>query len=62
MLEIKNIYENAEKLYKRFIKIVSDKEIQLPDIHILLQASVEEVKRRNMLRQIERGQKLSENN
>ena len=56
------IYENAEKLYKRFIKIVNDKEIQLPDTHILLQASVEEVKRRNMLRQIERGQKLSENN
>ena len=52
------IYENAEKLYKRFIKIVNDKEIQLPDTHILLQASVEEVKRRNMLRQIERGQKL----
>ena len=56
------IYENAEKLYKRFIKIVNDKEIQLPDTHILLQASVEEVKRRNILRQIERGQKLSENN
>ena len=33
----------------------------MPDEHIWLQASSEEVMKRNKIRQIERGQKLSEN-
>ena len=39
-----------KNLYKRFIKIVNDKEIQLPDTHILLQASVEEVKKKKYIK------------
>lgn len=62
--DIKNwsgIYENAEKLYKRFIAITKEREIELPDEYIWLQADGEEIVRRNQIREIERGQKLSEN-
>lgn len=55
------IYENAEKLYKKFIAITSKNGISLPDEYIWLQANSEEIVRRNKTRQIERGQKLSEN-
>ncbi len=61
--DIKNwsgIYENAEKLYERFITITREREIVLPDEYIWLQADSEEIVRRNKIRQIERGQKLSE--
>ena len=62
--DIKNwsgIYENAEKLYKRFIAITKEREIRLPDEYIWLQADEKEIVRRNQIREIERGQKLSEN-
>ena len=55
------IYENAKKLYERFIMITRERKIELPDGYIWLQADYEEVLRRNQTRQIERGQKLSEN-
>ena len=55
------IYENAEKLYKKFIAITSKNGIRLPDEYIWLQANSEEIVRRNKTRQIIRGQKLSEN-
>lgn len=55
------IYENAEKLYKRFITITMESGIVLPDEYIWLQADSEEIVRRNKIRQIERKQKLSEN-
>ena len=61
--KIKNwngIYENANKLYARLIKAIEENEIQLPDKYIWLQASSEEILKRNKSRQIERGQKLSE--
>ena len=57
----KGIYENAEQLYKKFISEANKNGIKLPDKYIWLQASSEEVIRRNKLREIERGQKLSEN-
>ena len=57
----KGIYENAEHLYKKFILGAKESGIKLPDKYIWLQASSEEVIRRNKLREIERGQKLSEN-
>ena len=62
--DIKNwsgIYENAEKLYKSFIAITKERGIELPDEYIWLQADEKEIVRRNQTRQIERGQKLSEN-
>lgn len=55
------IYENAEKLYKKFIIIARENRIYLPDEYIWLQANNEEILRRNKARQIERGQELSEN-
>lgn len=55
------IYENAEKLYERFITITRERRIELPDAYIWLQADFEELVRRNRTRQIERKQKLSEN-
>lgn len=62
--EIKNwkgIYANARLLYERFITMAEESKISLPDGHIWLQASSEEVKKRNKARQIERGKALSEN-
>ncbi len=58
----KGIYANACQLYKEFNIIVDKNKISLPDEYIWLQASSEEVIRRNKIRQIERRQKLSENN
>ncbi len=58
----KGIYANASQLYEEFNTIADKNKISLPDEHIWLQASSEEVIRRNKIRQIERGQKLSENN
>ena len=55
------IYENSEILYKRFIAITKERGIELPDKYIWLQADSEEILRRNQIRQIVRGQKLSEN-
>ena len=55
------IYENAERLYRRFIEITREMGMNLPDEYIWLQVHSEEVIRRNRIRQIERGQKLSEN-
>ena len=55
------IYENATQLYEIFHEVVDKNKISLPDEHIWLQASCQEVMRRNQIRQIERGQKLSEN-
>lgn len=55
------IYSNAEKLYDRFIAIIKEQNIRLPDLYLWLQASPEEVIKRNTIRQMERGQKLSEN-
>lgn len=55
------IYENAKKLYERFIAITRERKIELPCKHIWLQADSGEIVRRNKIRQIERGQKLLEN-
>lgn len=54
------IYENAVKLYKKFIAIANKNGIDLPDEHIWLQADSKEIVRRNKTRQMERGQALSE--
>lgn len=54
------IYENAVKLYKKFIAIANKNGIDLPDEYIWLQADSKEIVRRNKTRQIERGQVLSE--
>ncbi len=61
--DIKNwsgIYENAEKLYERFITITRERGIGLPDTYIWLQVASDEILRRNQTRRIERGQNLSE--
>ena len=55
------IYANARQLYEKFNMITDENKISLPDEHIWLQASSEEVMKRNKIRQRERGQKLSEN-
>ncbi|MBR3255933.1 MAG: hypothetical protein IKF97_07000 [Clostridia bacterium] len=55
------IYENAKKLYERFILITRERKIELPCKYIWLQADSGEIVRRNKIRQIERGQKLLEN-
>ena len=57
----KGIYANARQLYEKFNTIAYENKISLPDEHIWLQASSEEVMKRNKIRQIDRGQKLSEN-
>ena len=57
----KGIYANARQLYEKFNTIAYENKISLPDEHIWLQASSEEVMKRNKIRQIEREQKLSEN-
>lgn len=54
------IYNNAQILYKKFISYARKMKISLPDKYIWLQANYEEIKRRNKLRQQERGQLLSE--
>ena len=54
------IYKNAQNLYEQFISYARKMEISLPDKYIWLQANYEEIKRRNKLRQQERGQLLSE--
>lgn len=54
------IYNNAQNLYEKFISYARKMEISLPDKYIWLQANYEEIKRRNKLRQQERGQLLSE--
>ena len=54
------IYKNAQSLYKQFISYARNMGISLPDKYIWLQANYEEIKRRNKLRQKERGQLLSE--
>lgn len=56
------IYKNARELYGKFITYANKKEIGLPNKYICLQANYEEIKRRNKLRQKERGQLLSEDN
>ena len=58
---LNGIYENAIQLYEKFIAEVNKSGISLPDEHIWLQASSQEVVRRNKTRQMERGQALSEN-
>lgn len=57
----RGIYENAKELYKKFILITKQIGIELPDKYIWLQAGNEEIVRRNQTRQMERGQRLSEN-
>lgn len=57
----KGIYANVRQLYEKFNTIAYENKISLPDEHIWLQASSEEVMKRNKIRQIDRGQKLSEN-
>ena len=54
------IYNNAQNLYEKFISYARKMGISLPDKYIWLQANYEEIKRRNKLRQQERGQLLSE--
>ena len=54
------IYKNAQNLYEEFISYVRKMGINLPDKYIWLQTNYEEIKRRNKLRQQERGQLLSE--
>ena len=56
------IYKNAQNLYEQFISYARKMGISLPDKYIWLQANYEEIKRRNKLRQQERGQLLSETN
>ena len=56
------IYNNDQILYKKFISYARKMKISLPDKYIWLQANYEEIKRRNKLRQKERGQLLSEDN
>ncbi len=56
----KGIYNNAKILYKKFISYARKMEISLPNKYIWLQANYEEIKRRNKLRQKERGELLSE--
>ena len=58
--EWNGIYNNAQNLYEKFISYARKMEISLPDKYIWLQANYEEIKRRNKLRQQERGQLLSE--
>ena len=55
------IYANAQNLYNKFITTIKENDLRFPDSYIWLQASPEEVIRRNTIRQRERGQKLSEN-
>ena len=55
------IYSNAQALYNRFVALIKERGLRFPDSYIWLQASPEEVIRRNTIRQRERGQKLSEN-
>lgn len=55
------IYKNAEMLYNKFIMITNKNRINLPDGYIWLQASSEEILKRNKSRNIDRGQELSEN-
>ena len=54
------IYKNAQNLYEKFISYTRKMGLSLPDKYIWLQANYEEIKRRNKLRQQERGQLLSE--
>ena len=55
------IYTNARDLYNKFCNMITKKGLRFPDLYLWLQASPEEVIRRNAIRQRERGQKLSEN-
>lgn len=55
------IYKSAEMLYNKFIIIANKNGINLPDEYVCLQASSEEILKRNKSRKIERGQELSEN-
>lgn len=55
------IYKNAEMLYNKFIMITNKNRINLPDGYIWLQASSDEILKRNKSRKIDRGQELSEN-
>ena len=55
------IYSNAQALYNRFVASIKERGLRFPDSYIWLQASPEEVIRRNTIRQRDRGQKLSEN-
>lgn len=55
------IYKNAKEFYGKFIAYANKMGIGLPNKHICLLANYEEIKRRNKLRQKERGQLLSEN-
>ena len=54
------IYKNAKELYEKFVAYNKKKGINLPNEYIWLQAEYDEIKRRNKLRQKERGQLLSE--
>ena len=55
------IYTNARDLYNKCCNMITKKGLRFPDLYLWLQASPEEVIRRNAIRQRERGQKLSEN-
>lgn len=54
------IYKNASDLYTVFNRIVEEKGISQPNLHIWLLASSETIRRRNIARQNERGRGLSE--
>ena len=56
------IYLNAQDLYRKFMLISKKMELSLPDGYICLQATPEEIIRRNKIRELERGQRLSESN
>lgn len=59
--KLNGIYANAKQLYEKFIISANKHKISLPDKYIWLQANSQEVLKRNKLRQMERGQALSEN-
>ena len=54
------IYKNAANLYRSFLSEMIQEGIRRPDKYIWLQASPEEVLRRNVQREKDRGKKLSE--
>lgn len=55
------IYKNASALYNIFNRIVEERGISQPNLHVLLLASSETIRKRNIDRQNERGRRLSEN-
>lgn len=57
----RGIYRNSQILYEKFISIMNERGLKSPDTYLWLQASPEEVIRRNLIRRQKRGQSLSEN-